>query len=59
MENPDTYFEANRQGWNLKTDVHRSADFYHLDDWKKGGSSLTPIELREVGDVQGKKLPFG
>ena len=56
MENHDAYFEANRQSWNLKTEVHRGSDFYNLEPWKKGGSSLTPIELGEVGDVRGKKL---
>ncbi len=56
MENNDVYFEANRHGWNLKTDIHRTSDFYKLEGWKKEGTSLTPIELREVGEVRGKKL---
>lgn len=50
------YFEANRQGWNLRTEVHKNSAFYDVEGWKKGGVSLTEIELREVGDVAGKKL---
>lgn len=54
--NWNTYFEANREGWNLRTEVHKNSTFYNVEDWKKGGNSLTPIELREVGDVRGKSL---
>lgn len=50
------YFEANREGWNLRTEVHKHSAFYGVESWKKGGVSLTEIELREVGDVQGKSL---
>jgi len=56
MQDTDTYFEANRQGWNLKTNVHESSSFYDLEAWKGGHDSLNPIELREVGDVSGKKM---
>jgi len=56
MENFEPYFEANREGWNLKTDIHQNSEFYNTEAWKKGATSLTPIELGEVGDVQGKKL---
>lgn len=50
------YFEANRQGWNLRTEVHKTSAFYDVEGWKKSGNSLTEIELREVGDIAGKKL---
>ncbi|MCB0545583.1 MAG: methyltransferase domain-containing protein [Saprospiraceae bacterium] len=56
MENYDQYFEANRQAWNLRTGVHKDSEFYNLDAWKNGATSLTSIELREVGDVKGKSL---
>ena len=56
MNTWDQYFEANRKGWNLRTEVHKNSEFYQLERWKKEGNSLTPIELREVGDVNGKKL---
>ena len=56
MNNQQDYFEANRQGWNLRTEVHKKSSFYDVDNWKKGGLSLTEIERRELGDVSGKKL---
>ncbi len=56
MNNHQDYFEANRQGWNLRTEVHKKSSFYDVDNWKKGGLSLTEIERRELGDVSGKKL---
>jgi 2-polyprenyl-3-methyl-5-hydroxy-6-metoxy-1,4-benzoquinol methylase len=52
----DHYFEANRQGWNLRAEAHKSSAFYNVEGWKKGATSLNEIELREVGDVSGKKL---
>lgn len=56
MQEIDSYFEANREGWNLKTEIHKTSKFYNLEDWKSGANSLTNIELGEVGDVSGKKL---
>jgi SAM-dependent methyltransferase len=51
------YFEANRQGWNLRTEVHKTSSFYNVEGWKKGETSLTPIELNEIGPlVAGKRL---
>lgn len=56
MQEFEHYFEANRQGWNMRTDVHKTASFYNVEGWKKGENSLTEIERREVGDVKGKTL---
>ncbi len=56
MENYEHLFAANREGWNLRTEVHKTSEFYDVESWKNGKTSLTPIELREVGDVQGKSL---
>lgn len=56
MSNFDQYFNANRELWNQRTIVHRDSEFYRLAGFKKGETVLTPIELTEVGDVDGKKL---
>jgi len=57
MENNNRYFfEANRQAWNLRTGIHLHSDFYNVVAWKSGQTSLTPIELAEMGDVSGKSL---
>lgn len=54
--NYDELFSANQHGWNLRTEVHKSSEFYDVEGWKGGKTSLTLIELREVGDVAGKSL---
>jgi len=56
METYQSYFEENRQSWNKRTGVHKDSAFYDLAGFKKGASSLTPIELGELGDVKGKTL---
>ncbi len=55
MEN---FFDANRHGWNLKTDVHKTAEFYGLENWRRdpAATSLQKIELVELGSVAGKSL---
>ena len=49
-------FEHNRESWNELTSLHVNSDFYKLDKFKKGKTSLNHIELEEIGDVKGKKL---
>jgi len=49
-------FEHNRESWNELTPLHISSDFYDLEGFKKGKTSLNHIELEELGDVKGKKL---
>jgi len=50
------YFEANREGWNKRTIVHKDSSFYDVAAFKAGKSSLNKIELEELGDVKGKSL---
>ncbi|MCP4178626.1 MAG: class I SAM-dependent methyltransferase [bacterium] len=49
-------FEHNRESWNEVTVLHVKSDFYNVEAFKKGKSSLNDIELNEIGDVKGKKL---
>ena len=56
MQDAHFFFNANREGWNLRTEVHLKSAFYDIPGWKAGKNSLTPIELREVGQVAGKSL---
>lgn len=53
---PTNYIESNRAAWNLKTSVHEKSDFYEVEAWKAGKNVLNEIEMKELGDVQGKKL---
>ena len=48
--------EAIRRNWNERVPVHAKSDFYHLNGFKGGKSSLNSIELEEVGDVAGKSM---
>ena len=52
----DKYLESNRSLWNGWTRLHAHSEFYDLEGFKAGRSSLMPIELEEVGDVRGKTL---
>lgn len=50
------YFETNRITWNEKVKVHTQSDFYNLQGFKKGESTLNAYELAALGNVQGKSL---
>lgn len=52
----DNYLKANRDLWNERTAIHAHSDFYDLDGFKKGASSLYPIEREELTGVDGKTL---
>jgi ubiquinone/menaquinone biosynthesis C-methylase UbiE len=56
MSAADNYIEINRQSWNRKTDFHLKSDFYDLEGFLKGNSSLNSIELGLLGDLQGKSV---
>jgi SAM-dependent methyltransferase len=51
-----SFFEANKELWNQRTAVHKDSSFYDVAGFKAGANALTPIELKEVGDVKGKTL---
>ena len=56
MNGKNEYFEANKNLWNQRTAVHKDSAFYDLAGFKAGTNVLTPIELNEIGDVEGKSL---
>jgi SAM-dependent methyltransferase len=49
-------FETNKETWNKKVAIHAASDFYFLDEFKRGKSSLNTYELNALGDVAGKSL---
>ncbi len=55
-EDLSLYFESNRNLWNQKTPVHLSSEFYNMEAFLAGKTSLNTIELNEVGDVAGKSI---
>lgn len=56
MNPEDNYIEINKHSWNNRTDTHLKSDFYNLDGFLKGESSLNPIELAMLGDLTGKSI---
>lgn len=59
MQKLDAYkafFEANKHGWDLRTEAHSKSDFYNVEGWKKNPNCLNLVEMAEVGDVNGKSL---
>lgn len=51
-----TNFEHNRKSWNKLTTLHTKSDFYDVESFKKGKTSLNHIEIKELGDIKGKKI---
>jgi len=50
------YFSTNAKTWDLKVAVHADSNFYDLNAFKKGKTSLKKFELEALGDVSGKSL---
>lgn len=46
----------NRANWDDRVPVHLASQFYDLDAFRAGASSLRPFETAESGDVTGKRL---
>lgn len=53
MEN---YLEINKNSWNAKVEPHLKSDFYFVDEFLKGRSSLNSIEIELLGDIKGKSI---
>ena len=56
MPDDRDYMETNRRHWDEVVAIHAASDFYDLASFKKGRSTLLPVEREEVGDVGGKTL---
>lgn len=56
MKSENNYIEINRQSWNNRTDAHLKSEFYDLDGFRNGKTSLNTIELNLLGDIEGKTI---
>lgn len=54
MENE--YFRTNQTLWDHKTPVHAKSEFYQMEAFKQGQTSLQQIELDLLPNLQGKKV---
>ena len=52
----EEYLKKNLDMWNDWAPLHTESEFYDVEGFKNGRSTLDSIELEEVGDVTGKSL---
>lgn len=50
------YIEINKESWNNRLEAHLRSDFYDLNSFIEGKSSLNKIELDILGDIKGKNI---
>ncbi len=56
MKMNENYLEINRQSWNNKVDIHLNSEFYDQQGFLAGNSSLNEIELKLLGNLEGKTV---
>lgn len=49
-------FETNRKTWNRKVAIHAKSDFYDLENFKNGKTSLNCYEIAALGTLAGKRV---
>ncbi|MEM6261695.1 MAG: class I SAM-dependent methyltransferase [Bacteroidota bacterium] len=52
----EDYLDINRKLWNDKVAVHLQSDFYNLQGFMEGATSLREVELSLLGEIQGKEI---
>lgn len=50
------YKEINKKSWNNKVESHLKSDFYAVELFLEGHTSLNEIELNLLGDINGKSV---
>ncbi|RRO24403.1 class I SAM-dependent methyltransferase [Flavobacteriaceae bacterium 14752] len=50
------YLEINQKLWDDKTPIHLKSDFYNVNAFERGESSLNPIELNLLGNLKNKSV---
>lgn len=58
MKEKVNYLEINKQTWNKKTEIHINSEFYDIESFFNGKSTLNSIELELLGDVANKNSAF-
>ena len=52
----DDWFSANRAMWDERVPIHVGSDFYGVEEFKAGRSTLHPFEVAELGPVRDREL---
>jgi hypothetical protein len=50
------YLDINKDFWNARVTGHLTSDFYRMDEFLAGQTSLNSIELDLLGDIRGRKF---
>ena len=50
------YLDLNRRSWNDRVDIHMASEFYDMKGFMEGKTSLNPIELNMLGNIEGKSV---
>jgi SAM-dependent methyltransferase len=53
---PGGYYDNNRRLWDRLTAINARSAMYDLEGFRRGASTLDPIEVAELGDVRGKSI---
>lgn len=56
MSDAANYIEINRNSWNSRVDTHVKSEFYDVEGFLKGKSTINEIELELLGNVKGKSI---
>lgn len=56
MKKEDNYIAINRQSWNNRVQSHMNSDFYDLEGFLQGKTSLNSIELKLLGEIKNKYI---
>ncbi|WP_026815072.1 class I SAM-dependent methyltransferase [Arenibacter certesii] len=56
MEKASNYQAINKASWNNRVNAHLNSDFYDLDGFLNGKSSLNQIETDLLGDIKEKSI---
>jgi SAM-dependent methyltransferase len=52
----DDWLKTNREMWDERVPIHVASDFYDVERFVAGASTLRPFELEELGDLSGRTL---
>ena len=50
------YIAINKHSWNNRTDTHLNSEFYNLEGFLNGDTSLNSIELEILEEIKGKSI---
>jgi SAM-dependent methyltransferase len=56
MNRDQNYLEINRSSWNKRTEYHLKSEFYDIEGFLAGKTSLKEIELSKLGNIEGKSI---